>query len=137
MLTRKNTFYLFSSLDLITFIINFGLLARLVVGLPKDYDNTLFFLLAVLQILFLLSLLLTAYLHFKKQEKALILYYPQLVWRALFFTWSFGFIFLIESLFFATTLHYILIVIVIVAELARLTMNIKIQKEMKNNKLNI
>ncbi|MFA5995956.1 MAG: hypothetical protein WC801_05960 [Patescibacteria group bacterium] len=132
MLTRKNTYYLFSSLDLITFIINFNLLVRLVAGLPKDYNNnTIFFLLTILHVLFLLSLLLTTYLHFKKQKKALLLYYPQLVLRALFFTWSFGFIFLIEALFFAATLHYILIAIMIVAELARLTMNIKTQREMK------
>jgi hypothetical protein len=123
----------FSITDTISFLnvvtIFYSLLKNSVFNFELMNQSIWIYLVMLFQFLLYFSLPISAYLHYKLRKSALIIYYIQFVFRLFFFSLSFGFILRINMLFNNPTLYKILAVIVLMLEITRFILSIKLHKK--------
>ena len=122
----KKTLILFGLLDLVTFVVTFKFLIKLIENIE------LISLLSIPEILLIVSLIASGVLSIMRKKTSLIIYYIQFPLRVTFMILTFGFIFKLLGFQYDSVGYRILVVITFLLEIIRLLITIMIHKKEYN-----
>ena len=119
----KKTLILFGLLDLVTFVVTFKFLIKLIENIE------LISLLSIPEILLIVSLIVSGVLSIMRNKISLIVYYFQFPLRVTFMILTFGFLFKLLGYQYDSLGYKILIIITFLLEILRLVITIMIHKK--------